>query len=103
MPRTVTARLFAEDLHRQHLDVGELRFRAAVPQPTAERQYRASVIDQQRPQDQRSFQAHGRLPKTPGTDFGYASSAPRNLRIGYYAIILQLIENQPVSNQHFSI
>jgi hypothetical protein len=40
MRRTVTALLFAEDPHRQHLEVGELRFRARVPQPTAERQYR---------------------------------------------------------------
>src|SRR3954465_14727270 len=28
----VTALLFTEDLHGQHLDVGQLRFRAALPQ-----------------------------------------------------------------------
>ena len=43
----VTALLFTEDLHRQDLDVGQLRFRAAVPQSAAERHPPEGVIDQQ--------------------------------------------------------
>ena len=43
----VTALLFAEDLHGQDLDVGQLRFRAAVPQSAAERHDPVGVIDQQ--------------------------------------------------------
>ena len=43
----VTALLFAEDLQGQDLGVGQLRFRAAVPQSTAERHDPVGVIDQQ--------------------------------------------------------
>jgi hypothetical protein len=43
----VTALLFAKDLHGQHLDVGQLRFRAALPQSAAERHDPVGVIDQQ--------------------------------------------------------
>jgi hypothetical protein len=39
--------LFTEDLHRQDLDVGQLRFRAAVPQSAAKRHDPVGVIDQQ--------------------------------------------------------
>src|SRR3954452_6195644 len=64
----VTALLFTEDLHRQDLDVGQLRFRAALPLSTAERHDPVGVIDLQIQQDERFFQAHGRLPKTPWTN-----------------------------------
>jgi hypothetical protein len=53
----VTALLFAEDLHGQDLDVGQLRFRTALPQSAAERHHPVGVIDQQIQQDQRFFQA----------------------------------------------
>ena len=43
----MTALLFTEDLHRQDLDVGQLRFRAALPQSAAERHHPVGVIDQQ--------------------------------------------------------
>src|SRR3954467_7950894 len=66
----VTALLFTEDLHGQDLDVGQLRFRAALPQSTAERHPPVGVIDQQVEQDEGFFQAHGRLPKTPWTNLG---------------------------------
>jgi hypothetical protein len=59
----MTTLLFTEDLHRQHLDVGQLW--AALPQPTAERHHPVGVTDQQIQQDECFFQAHGRLPKTP--------------------------------------
>jgi hypothetical protein len=66
----VTALLFAEDLHGQDLDVGQLRFRTALPQSAAERHHPVGVIDQQIQQDECFFQAHGRLPKTPWTNLG---------------------------------
>src|SRR3954452_15869814 len=78
----VTALLFAEDLHRQHLDVGQLRFRAALPQATVGRHHPVAIIDQQIQQDQRFFQAHGRLPKTPWTDLPCASPAPKTRESG---------------------
>jgi hypothetical protein len=53
----VTALLFTEDLHRQDLDVGQLRCRAALPQSAAERHDPVGVIDLQIQQDQRLFQA----------------------------------------------
>jgi hypothetical protein len=43
--RSVIVTLFAEDLHGQDLDVGQLR--AAVPQSTAECHHPVGVIDQQ--------------------------------------------------------
>src|SRR4051794_21072721 len=58
----VTALLFTEDLHRQDLDVGQLRFRAALPQSAAERHPPVGVIDQQVEQDERFFQAASRRP-----------------------------------------
>jgi hypothetical protein len=59
----MTTLLFTEDLHRQHLDVGQLW--TALPQPTAERHRPVAIIDEQIQQDQRFFQAHGRVLKTP--------------------------------------
>src|SRR3982751_5282332 len=59
----VTALLFTEDLHRQDLDVGQLRFRAALPQSAAERHPPLGVIDQQVEQDERFFQAASRRPQ----------------------------------------
>src|SRR4051794_40397691 len=58
----VTALLLTEDLHRQDLDVGQLRVRAAVPQSAAERHPPVGVIDQQVEQDERFFQAASRRP-----------------------------------------
>ena len=71
----MTTLLFTEDLHRQHLDVGQLW--TALPQPTAERHRPVAIIDEQIQQDQRFFQAHGRLPKTPWTDLRRASPAQK--------------------------
>jgi hypothetical protein len=59
---------FAEDFHRQHFDVGQLRFWTALPQLTAERHHPVGVIDQQIQQDKCVFQAHGHLLKTPWAD-----------------------------------
>src|SRR3954454_7903538 len=66
----VTALLFAKDFHGQDLDVGQLRVRAALPHSTAERHNPVGVVDQQIQQDERFFQAHGRLPNTPWTNLG---------------------------------
>ena len=58
----VTAPLFAEDLQGQDLDVGQLRFRAALPQSAAECHDPVGIIDQQIQQDERFFQAASRRP-----------------------------------------
>ena len=64
----MTTLLFTEDLHRQHLDVGQLW--TALPQPTAERHRPVAIIDEQIQQDQRFFQAasprlHGQIYAVP--------------------------------------
>jgi hypothetical protein len=43
----VIVTLFAEDLHGQDLGVGQLRFRAALPQSAAECHDPVGIIDQQ--------------------------------------------------------
>ena len=58
----MTALLFAEDLQGQDLDVGQLRFRAALSQSTAERHPPVGVINQQIQQDERFFQAAPEVP-----------------------------------------
>ena len=66
----VTALLLAKDLQGQDLDVGQLRVRAALPQSTTERHDPIGIIDQQIQQDERFFQAPGRLPNTPWANLG---------------------------------
>ena len=78
----MTTLLFTEDLHRQHLDVGQLRFWTALPQPTAERHHPVAIIDEQIQQDQRFFQTYGRLPKPPWTNLRRASPAPKTRESG---------------------
>jgi hypothetical protein len=58
----VIVTLFTEDLHGQDLDVGQLRFWAALPQSTAERHHPVGVIDLQIQQDERFFQAASQRP-----------------------------------------
>src|SRR3954469_23238239 len=77
----VIVTLFTEDLHRQHLDVGQLRFRAALPQSTAERHPPVGVIDLQIQQDERFFQAASRRPH--GQTEGEPHPCRKNPRIGY--------------------